>query len=142
MERRDVIKGVAPTAAILSTQSRLSALSQDQTSTKKSGFALPIRGITKRSGQLLQPIQLTIAHTGTDAMLLVRVDYKEVEHRVLSSGPHTFNVYVYAVEKPQRNKPFDIWRSDLREQRLERIGPVVNVPAWALVILRIEVLET
>jgi len=36
------------------------------------------------------------------------------------------------------NTPFKVWRSDLREQPLERLGTQVDVPAWELVTLRIE----
>ena len=35
--------------------------------------------------------------------------------------------------------PIKVWRSDLREQPLERLGTQVDVPAWELVTLRIEV---
>jgi alpha-mannosidase len=38
--------------------------------------------------------------------------------------------------------PIKIWRSNLREQRLERLGTQVEVPAWELVTLRIEALNT
>ena len=38
--------------------------------------------------------------------------------------------------------PIKIWRSDLREQPLERLGTQVEVLAWELVTLRIEVLNT
>ena len=38
--------------------------------------------------------------------------------------------------------PIKIWRSNLREQRLERLGKQVEVPAWELVTLRIEALNT
>jgi alpha-mannosidase len=37
--------------------------------------------------------------------------------------------------------PIEVWRSDLSEQPLERIGTQVEVPAWELVTLRIEALE-
>jgi alpha-mannosidase len=40
------------------------------------------------------------------------------------------------------NTPIKVWRSDLREQPLERLGTQVDVPAWELVIVRIEVLNT
>jgi hypothetical protein len=40
------------------------------------------------------------------------------------------------------NTPMKIWRSDLREQPLEQLGTQVDVPAWELVTLRIEVLNT
>jgi len=36
------------------------------------------------------------------------------------------------------NTPITVWRSDLREQPLERLGTQVDVPAWELVTLRIE----
>jgi len=38
--------------------------------------------------------------------------------------------------------PIKIWRSNLREQPLERLGTQVDVPAWELVTLRIEALNT
>jgi alpha-mannosidase len=37
--------------------------------------------------------------------------------------------------------PIKIWRSDLREQPLDRLGTQVEVPAWGLVTLRIEALN-
>jgi alpha-mannosidase len=40
------------------------------------------------------------------------------------------------------NTPIKVWRSDLREQPLERVGTQVDVPAWELVTLRIEALNT
>ena len=40
------------------------------------------------------------------------------------------------------NALIEVWRSDLLEQPLERLGPQVEVPAWELVTLRIEVLNT
>src|SRR5580692_5792296 len=98
MERRKVIKGMAATAGIICARPLILALGQDQTSTEKSSFALPIRGIANKGGKLVQPIQLTIAHAGPDATLVVRADHQEVERRVLSSGEHTFNVFLDPVE--------------------------------------------
>jgi hypothetical protein len=40
------------------------------------------------------------------------------------------------------NTPIKVWRSDLREQPLDRIGTQVDVPAWELVTLRIEASNT
>jgi alpha-mannosidase len=37
--------------------------------------------------------------------------------------------------------PIKVWRSNLREQPLERLGTQVDVPAWELVTLRIEALN-
>src|SRR5258708_6119865 len=98
MERRKLIKGIAAAVGIICARPRLLALDQDQTSLEKSSFALPVRGIANRGGRLVQPIQLTIEHTGTDATFVVRADNQEIESRVLSPGTHTFNVYVDPIE--------------------------------------------
>src|SRR5579862_7042825 len=98
MERREVIKGISAAAGIICARPRIFALAQDQASKEKSSFALPIRGLVNQSGRLVQSIQLTIEHAGTDAPLVVRADHREVERRVLSAGTHTLNVYVDAVE--------------------------------------------
>ena len=98
MDRREVIKGVAAAAGIIGARPLLLAFGQDQTSLEESSFAVPVRGIADKGGRLVQPIQLTIAHDGTDATLVVRADHHEVERRVLSSGTHTFNIYVDPVE--------------------------------------------
>jgi hypothetical protein len=37
--------------------------------------------------------------------------------------------------------PIKVWRTDFREQQLERLGTQVDVPAWELVSLRIEVMS-
>ncbi len=102
MKRRSVIKCLAATAGIICAQPEFLALGQDPTSTVKPSFALPIRGIAKKGGRLVQPIQLTITHSGNDATLVVRADHQEVERRVLSSGTHTFNVFVDPVEKARQ----------------------------------------
>src|ERR1700730_13626686 len=126
MERRKVIKGIAATAGILCAQPRILALGQDQASKEKSSFALPIRGIANKGGKLVQPIQLTIAHAGTDATLVVRADHQEVERRVLSSGTHTFNIYVDQVETAQHMLvEYDIaGKSDSAEVRVEPVRKV------------------
>src|ERR1700746_2730255 len=82
MERRKVIKGIAASAGIICAGPRIFALGQDKTSMAKTSFALPIRGIANKGGRLVQPIQLTLAHAGTDATLVVRADHREVERRV------------------------------------------------------------
>ena len=98
MDRRQVIKGVVAAAGTFYARPPILALGQDRNSIEESSFALPIRGITNKGGRLVQPIQLTIAHAGKDTTLVVRADHQEIERRILSSGTHTFNVYVDPVE--------------------------------------------
>jgi alpha-mannosidase len=99
MRRRNVIKGIAAATGVICAQPRISTFAQTRNSTAESGFALPIRGIVNRNGKRVQPIQLTVDHTGTDATLIVRVDRTQVDSRVLTAGTHTFHVYVDPVEK-------------------------------------------
>ena len=98
MERRKVIKAIVGAAGVICARPRILALGQNQTTMEQLSFALPIRGVTNKDGRPVQPIQLTITHDGADALLVVRVDRKEVERRVLSPGTHTFNVHVDSVE--------------------------------------------
>ncbi|PYV73019.1 MAG: hypothetical protein DMG97_12180, partial [Acidobacteria bacterium] len=67
MERRKVIKGIAAAVGIAWVSPRISALGLNQTSMEKPSFAVPIRCLANRGGKLVQPIQLTIEHAGTDA---------------------------------------------------------------------------
>jgi alpha-mannosidase len=126
MERRKAIKGIAAAAGIICAQPRILALGQDQTPMEKSSFALPIRGLANKGGRLVQPIQLTITHAGADAMLVVRADHQEVERRVLSSGTHTFNVYVDPVETTRQVLiDYEIaGKSDSAEVRVEPVRKV------------------
>jgi alpha-mannosidase len=98
MERRKVIKGIAAAVGMAWVNPRISALDLDQTLAEKSSFAVPIRALANKGGRLVQPIQLTIKHTGSDANLKVSVDRQERESWVLSPGTHTFNIYVDPVE--------------------------------------------
>src|SRR5271163_115286 len=98
MDRRQVIKGVVAAAGAFCARPPILAIGQDRNSMEESNFALPIRGITNKGGRLVQPIQLTIAHAGKDATLVVRADHQEIERRILPSGTHAFNVYVDPVQ--------------------------------------------
>jgi alpha-mannosidase len=126
MERRKVIKGIAAAAGIICARPLILARGQDQTSTEKPSFAVPIRGIANKGGRLVQPIQLTIAHSGTEATLVVRADHQEVERRVLSSGTHTFNVYVDPVETARQVLiEYEIaGKSDSAEVRVEPVRKI------------------
>ena len=126
MERRKVIKGIAAAVGIAWVNPRMSALGLDQTLTEKSTFAIPIRALANKGGKLVQPIQLTIEHAGTDATLVVRVNHREGESRVLLPGTHTFNIYVDPVETAQHMLvEYDIaGKSDSAEVRVEPVRKV------------------
>src|SRR3984893_8424106 len=127
MERRKVIKGIAASVGIAWVSPRISLLGLDQTLTAKSSFAIPIRALANKGGKLVQPIQLTIEHAGTDATLVVRVNHREGQSRVLPPGTHTFNIYVDPVETAQHMLvEYDIaGKSDSVEVRVEPVRKVL-----------------
>jgi len=126
MERRKVLKGIAAAAGVTCVRPLILAMGQDQTSLEKSSFALPIRGMANKGGRLVQPIQLTIEHAGVEATLVARADHREVERRVLSSGTHTFNIFVDPVETAaQVQIDYEIaGKSDTAEVRVEPVHKV------------------
>jgi len=127
MERRRVIKGIAAAVGIAWVNPRISALGLDQTTMEKSSFAIPIRGLANKGGRLVQPIQLTIEHAGTDATLVVRANHQECERRVLSAGMHTFNIYVDPVETARQMViEYEIaGKSESAEVRVEKVRKVL-----------------
>jgi len=127
MERRKVIKGMAASVGIAWVNPRISLLGLDQALTEKPTFAIPIRALANKGGKLVQPIQLTIEHAGTDATLVVRVNHREGESRVLHPGTHTFNIYVDPVETAQHMLvEYDIAdKSDSVEVRVEPVRKVL-----------------
>src|SRR4029077_12448873 len=131
MERRRVIKGIAAAVGMAWVSPRISALGLDQTSMGKSSFAIPIRGLANKGGKIVQPIQLTIEHAGTDATLVVRADRQEVESRVLSPGTHTFNVYLDPVETA-RQMIIEYEIAGKSESAQVRIEPVRQVQIFIL----------
>lgn len=94
MKRRDLIKGLAAAAGTLYIQPQLKAVAEAPDAEQKPGFAFPIRGLAKKNGKLLQPIQITIEHSGEDATSITRLDHVEIDRRTLSAGKHIFKVYI------------------------------------------------
>jgi alpha-mannosidase len=131
MERRNVIKGIAAAAGIVCARPAVFALGQDQTSKEKSSFALPIRGLVNKDGKLVQPIQLTIEHAGTDATVVVRIDHQKADSRAVSQGTHTFNVYVDPVETA-RQVLIEYEVAGKSESAEVRIEPVRKVQIFIL----------
>src|SRR5271170_3461692 len=131
MDRRQVIKGVVAAAGAFYARPPILAIGQDRNSMEGSNFALPIRGITNKGGRLVQPIQLTIAHAGKDATLVVRADHQEIERRILPSGTHAFNVYVDPVETA-RQVLIDYELAGKSDSAEVRVEPVRKVQIFIL----------
>jgi alpha-mannosidase len=99
-----------------------------------------------------QPL-VSSAHGQRSPMALkLRIDQKDVlvQECKRSADGNAWIVRLFGFSGENRrasltwtdNTPIEVWRSDLREQPLERVGTKVDVPAWELVTLRIESLNT
>lgn len=102
MKRREVMKGLVAAAGLVCAEPRMLVFGQGSTSAGQPSFALPIRGLAKRNGKTVQPVQLTVEHRGTDATFIARIDHQEVDRRILTAGIHTFNVYIKPAETPRQ----------------------------------------
>ncbi len=103
MKRRDVIKGLAATAGVLSFQPQVPAFGQDKDTKEKTTFALPIRGLMRHDGKLVQPVQITIEHAGAGDVCVTRLDGREIDRRTLPVGAQTFLAYVDPVAATRKS---------------------------------------
>lgn len=131
MKRRDVIKGLAATAGVFSFQPQRSAFGQDKNAKQKASFALPIRGLVRRDGKLVQPIQIMIEHSGTNDECVTRLDHQEVDRRTLSAGTQTFLIYVDSVTAA-RNAVIECECAGKSQSAQVQIEPVRKVQIFVL----------
>lgn len=97
MRRRDLLKGLSIVAgSALCAKPGWSIPGPKDEPGKPASFALPIRGLVRKNGQDLQPIQLTIPHSA-GATAIAKLDGVEVDKRVLSTQDNVFRVFTPAV---------------------------------------------
>jgi alpha-mannosidase len=99
MKRRDVLKGLSIVAGgALCTTPALSVFALDRDKPVAAPpLALAIRGLVSKGGKLMQPIQISVRHSGADAAVVTTLDGTEIDRRTLTSGQNTFNVLIDAV---------------------------------------------
>jgi alpha-mannosidase len=105
MKRRDVVKGLSLAAAGALRPVpiwAMSAVNQDQDEEKTHSFALPIRGLVRKNGQFLQPIQLSIPADTAGRAVVTKLNGAEVDRRSLPAGNQVFKVFAPAVTALQR----------------------------------------
>jgi alpha-mannosidase len=102
MRRREVLKGltIAAGGAML-PNAAWSMFAQQQNAGAIPPLALPIRGLVRREGKLLQPVQITLQHSGPNTTAVTTLNGTEVDRRTLSAGPNSFQVLTAPVSAPQ-----------------------------------------
>ena len=101
MQRRDVLKGfsAAMGGALLPRTAWTLPLQQEAKPP-----AAAIRGLVRRDGNLLQPIRIAVPEAKAGAQVVTKVDGTAVDHRTLSEGVQSFDVFVGPVTTPRTSR--------------------------------------
>ncbi len=98
MKRRELMKGLTIVAGgALCARPAWSILGGDDKQPENAGLAVPIRGLVRKNGKLLQPVRVTVQHTEPGATAITRLDGQEVDRRNLTADTQSFDVYVAPV---------------------------------------------
>lgn len=98
MKRRELMKGLTIVAGgALCARPAWSILGGDDKQPENAGLAVPIRGLVRKNGKLLQPVRVTVQHTEPGATAITRLDGQEVDRRNLPADTQSFDVYVAPV---------------------------------------------
>ena len=104
MKRREVLKGLTTiVGGTLLPSSAWSIFSQQITQDAALPLAVPIRALARKNGALVQPVQISIRHSGASATAMTKLNDAEVDRRVISEGVNTFQVFTDPVDHPQEH---------------------------------------
>jgi len=99
MKRRDLLKGLSLAApGALWPRSAWALLAAQQTQANATPLAVPIRGLLRKDGRLMQPIQIALPSATPGAIAITSLDGAEVDTRTLTPDQNTFSVLVDPVD--------------------------------------------
>jgi alpha-mannosidase len=132
MRRREVLKGLTIAAGGTLLPSTLwSMLAQGQTTEVLPPLASPIRGLLKKEGRLVQPIQINVQRCGSSDTAVTKLNGAEVDRRTLSAGLNTFQVFAAPVSSPQ-DVNVSIAIGDITASAVVKLQPVRKVLIYML----------
>ena len=131
VKRREVLKGVTLAAggALWPNMAR-SMFAPEQDKEAVPFLAMPIRGLIKKDRKLLQPIQITLQHSGADITAVTKLNGAEVDRRTLSAGSITYRVLTDSVTSQDVNMTFAI--GDAVTSAVVKLEPVRKVTVYVL----------
>jgi len=107
MKRRELLKGLSLVAGgamgVLPEWPRPS-IGQDQDHGNPHSIATPIRGVVKKNGQFLQPIQISVSRGTGSRVIVTKINGTEADRRVLPADNQVFRILVPSVTAPQRTE--------------------------------------
>jgi len=101
MKRRTLLKGLSVVAGgALCSSPAWSALAIEEAPEPGTPLAMPIRGLLRKDAKLVQPIQMTIPHTGPETTVVTKLNGAEVDRRALTAGWNSFSIATEPVTAP------------------------------------------
>jgi alpha-mannosidase len=116
MKRRDLLKSLTMAAggALLPNES---VAQTEKQPTAKNPSVIPIRGLLRKDGKLVQPIQISIEKPGDTVTAVTKLDGTEIDRRKVPAGAVSFEIYVKPVTSNQRSTIIvDLSGKEVREE--------------------------
>src|SRR5258708_38652566 len=101
MKRRDLLKSLTMAAggALLPNES---VAQTEKQPTAKNPSVMPIRGLLRKDGKLVQPIQISIEKPGDTVTAVTKLDGTQIERPKVPPGPRSFERYIKPVTTNQQ----------------------------------------
>jgi Alpha-mannosidase len=133
MKRRDLLKGLSIVAggALCSTPA-LSAFALDGDKPAVAPpLAIAIRGLVKREGKLMQPVQISVRNSDASAAVVTTLDGREIDRRMVATGRQTFNVLIDEVTEA-RDGSVAVKVGESTSSAVVKLQPVRKVLVYVL----------
>ena len=134
MKRRDVLKGlsIVTGGALCLGSSPLQALAiEEEKPAAKLPLAVGIRGLVRKNGKPMQPIQISVQPADRDTEVVTTLDGIEIDRRTLSAGQHTFQALIAAVAEA-RDGAVTVKVGDATSSAVVKLQPVRKVLVYVL----------
>ena len=132
MKRRAVLKGLSAVAGgALCAAPIWQAFGMEVKPDSSAPLAQPIRGLVRKDGRLMQPIELTIPHIGPEATAVTKLNGVEVDRRGLTAGRNRFAVFAEPVKTPT-DAVVEVTIGDVVTHRVVKLQPVRQVKVFVL----------
>lgn len=133
LQRRDVLRGLTALAGsgLYSIAPWRMWASAQSTAEQVTPLAKPIRGLVRRDGRLMQPIEIYLSNAAAGVAAVTRIDATDVDRRVLSAGENTYSVFVEPVSVEQ-DVAVAVTANDRTETATVRLRPVHRILTYIL----------
>jgi alpha-mannosidase len=100
MQRRELLKGLTTLAGgAMLPSAPWSTFAQQAAQNSNPPLAVPIRALARINGALMQPIRISVRHTGPSGFAVTKLNGVEVDRRLVAEGVNTFQVFTSPVDR-------------------------------------------